>query len=60
MVTVIDENMILWTTVDDLPTATLGSILISQEYRKEVVHSHVFTSVVLESTNTRKHARIRS
>lgn len=60
MVTVVDENMILWTTVDDLPTATLDSILISQEYRKEVVHSHVFTSVVLESTNTCKHTRIRS
>lgn len=60
MVAVIDENMILWTTVDDLPAATLDSILISQEYRKEVVHSHIFTSVVLQSTNTCQHTRIRS
>lgn len=44
---VVDEDVVVRTTVHNLPTASFDSILVSQDGGIEVAHSHMFTGIVL-------------
>ncbi len=50
MVSVIDEDVVIGTTIHHLATATLDATLVSQNCRKEVGNRHILPCVVLDST----------
>ncbi len=50
MVSVIDEDVVIGTTIHHLATATLDATLVSQNCRKEVGNCHILPCVVLDST----------
>lgn len=48
MVRIVDEDVIISFAVNDLATSTLNCRFVAQEYRKEVLHCDILSSIVLK------------
>jgi hypothetical protein len=55
MVRVVDEDMIISFTVNDLATSTLNCRFVTQKYSKKVLHCDILSSVVLKHIRVHKH-----
>ncbi|KAG6541700.1 hypothetical protein Mapa_016965 [Marchantia paleacea] len=47
MVRVVDEDTIVGSTINNLPTTTCDCILVSQNDSEEVVRGHIFSCIIL-------------
>lgn len=48
MVRVVEEDVIIFFAVNDLPISTLNCSFVSHEYSKEILHCDIVSSVVLK------------
>ena len=51
MVSVVDEDVVIWTTVDHLATASLDGFFVTQNCSKQITHCHFRPCVVLVKEN---------
>lgn len=53
MICVVNEDMVVGTAVDHLPTASLDRRLITEDCSIEITHRHIFSCIILKRKITK-------